>query len=227
MLTRLFSSFRTEIAVAFARLLLRAKAVGAQSRCIAPLLLLVGGAGAAQNPAMTPPPVAEWPGAEIVEGVAFQGDGGITLEQGASGLPVIAFWRPILFREDSRRPVAGRMDCRVVAADMDFSEDQFDPDAKHAAIAEAREAQGFRAQDRLRDISDTVRQLDVVGRRPSQREHYVLSYILVRDGDRLIDIRRNCTFIYGPSIASPDVLPYVYRYTKLTYAFEPGTGDEG
>ena len=92
---------------------------------------------------------------------------------------------------------------------------------------EARAAQGFRDQDRLRDISDTVRQLDVVGRRPSQREHYVLSYILVRDGDRLIDIRRNCTFIYGPSIANPDVLPYVYRYTAITYAFEPNTGEEG
>ena len=182
---------------------------------------------AAQNPAMTPPPSSQWPGAEIVDGVAFQGDGGITLEAGESGLPVLAFWRPILFREETRRPVAGRMDCRVVAADGFFSEDDFDPDARHAAIAEVRKGQGFRDQDRLRDISDKVRQLDVVGRRPSQREHYVLSYILVRDGDRLIDIRRNCTFKYGPSIANPDVLPYVYRYTKITYAFEPNTGEEG
>ena len=181
----------------------------------------------AQNPAMTPPPSSEWPGAEIVDGVAFQGDGGITLERGESGLPVLVFWRPVLFREDSRRPVAGRMDCRIVAADGFFSEEDFDPDARHAAVAEVREEQGFRDQDRLRDIGETVRQLDVVGRRPAQREHYVLSYILVRDGDRLIDIRRNCTFIYGRAISRPDVLPYVYRYTKITYAFEPNTGEQG
>ena len=182
---------------------------------------------AAQNPAMTPSASSEWPGVEIVDGVAFQGDGGVTLEQGASGLPVLAFWRPILFKEDTSRPVAGRMDCRVVAADDFFSEEEFDPEAKHDAIADTREAQGFRDMDRLRDFSDTVLQLDVVGMRANPRQHYVLSYILVRDGERLIDIRRNCTFIYGRGVSRPDVLPYVYRYTKLTYAFEPNTGGEG
>ncbi|WP_234027095.1 carbamoyl-phosphate synthase large subunit [Erythrobacter sp. KY5] len=181
----------------------------------------------AQNPAMTPPPSSEWPGAEIVDGVAFQGDGGITIEAGKSGLPVLAFWRPILFREDTSKPVAGRMDCRIVAADGFFSEADFDPDARHATVADTRSQQGYRDQDRLRDYSDTMRQLDVVGRRPREREHYVLSYILVRDGQRLIDIRRNCTFIYGNSIATIDPLPYVYRYTKITYAFEPNMGEEG
>jgi len=34
-----------------------------------------------QNTAMTPPPSSQWPGAEIVDGVAFQGDGGINLVQ--------------------------------------------------------------------------------------------------------------------------------------------------
>jgi hypothetical protein len=64
----------------------------------------------------------------------------------------------------------------------------------------------------------------VVGRRANPRQHYVLSYIMVRDEDRLIDIRRNCTFIYGSGVSKPDVLPYVYRYTKIAYAFEPGDG---
>ena len=179
---------------------------------------------AAQNPAMTPPPVSEWPGAEIVEGVAFQGDGSVTLERGAAGLPIIAFWRPILFKEDTDKPVAGRMDCKVVATDQSFAEEDFDPDARHDSIAKARKRQGFVDMDRLRDIGDNVRQLDVVGRRSKPRQHYVLSYILVRDGDRLIDIRRNCTFVYGKAISRPDVLPYVYRYTKISYAFEPGAG---
>jgi hypothetical protein len=175
---------------------------------------------------MIPSPVSEWPGAEIVEGVAFQGDGGVTIEQGASGLPVLAFWRPILFREDSDKPVAGRMDCRVVAADGAFSEEEFDPEAKHALSADLREAQGFVDMDTLRDYSDTMRQLDVVGRRANPRQHYVLSYILVRDGQRLIDIRRNCTFVYGDAISRPNVLPYVARYTRISFAFEPNTGDE-
>lgn len=189
-------------------------------------LLLASGAASAQGP-MTPPPSDQWPGVEIVEGVAFQGDGSITIEAGSGGLPVIAYWRPILFREDSRRPYAGRMDCRVIAADEAFSEDEFDPDAKHAMSADLRESQGYIDEDMLRDMSETVRQLDVVGRRNAPHQHYVLSYILVRDGARLIDIRRNCTFVHDASISRVDVLPYIYRYTKLTYAFDPHTGDEG
>jgi len=173
---------------------------------------------------MTPPPSDTWPGAEIVEGVAFQGDGSVSLERGAAGLPVLSYWRPILFREDTDRPVAGRMDCKIVALDEPFREETFDPDARHASVADARAAQGFKDMDRLRDIGDDIRQLDVVGRRSKPRQHYVLSYILVRDGDRLVDIRRNCTFVYGKAISRPDVLPYVYRYTKISYAFEPGAG---
>lgn len=176
---------------------------------------------------MTPPPFSEWPGAEIVEGVAFQGDGSMTIAAGSGGLPVLSFWRPILFREDTRRPYAGRMDCRVVAADGAFSEAEFDPDAKHDALKDTRESQGFIDEDVLRDIGDTVRQIDVVGRRNAPHQHYVLSYILVRDGDRLIDIRRNCTFVHGEGISRVDIVPYVYRYTRLTYAFEPNTGEEG
>lgn len=176
---------------------------------------------------MTPPPVSEWPGVEIANGVGFQGDGSVTLEGSAAGLPIVAFWRPILFKEDSRRPVAGRMDCRIVAAEVDFSDNQFDPVAVHGSVEEKRKEQGFIDTKQLRDFSDTVRQLDVVGRRPKTRQRYVLSYIMVRDGRRMIDIRRNCTFVYRPGVSKPDVLPYVYRYTKISYAFEPNTGDAG
>jgi len=187
--------------------------------------VIMSAACAAQNSAMTPPPSSQWPGAEIVRGVAFQGDGSITLTLGAGGVPVLSFWRPVLFKEDTDKPVAGRMDCKVAASDAPFSEDEFDPDARHAASVSARKAQGFKDMDLLRGAvgswGDHTRQLDVVGRRANPRQHYVLSYILVRDGERLIDIRRNCTFIYGKGVSKPDVLPYVYRYTKLTYAFEP------
>lgn len=195
-----------------------------QGKGLVALTVLLATPLAAQNPAMTPPPLADWPGAEIVEGVAFQGNGSVKLELGAGGLPIIAFWRPVLFKEETKKPVAGRMDCKVVATEQPFDEDDFDPDARHASIATARERQGFKDMDRLRDIGDDIRQLDVVGRRANPRQHYVLSYILVRDGERLIDIRRNCTFIYGTAISRPDVLPYVYRYTHISYAFEPGAG---
>lgn len=179
---------------------------------------------AAQNPAMTPPPLAEWPGVEIVEGVAFQGDGSVTVSEGPGGLPVISFWRPILFKEETSQPIAARMDCKVVATDDRFSDADFDPDALHETIAEARAQQGFEEIDRLRDIGQHVKQLDVVSRRNDRRERSVLSYILVRDGARLIDIRRNCTFIYRGGISRPDVIPYVYRYTRVSFAFEPGDG---
>ncbi len=174
----------------------------------------------AQNPAMTPRPLADWPGAEIAEGVAFQGDGSVTLEASEeTGLPVVAFWRPVLHDEDSRYPVAGRMDCRIAASEGPFDEADFDPEARHEAVVEARRAKGFIDMERLASGDDIVKQLDVTGRRNSPRSYYVLSYIMARDGARLIDIRRNCTFVFGAAASKPDVLPFVNRYTKLTFAF--------
>lgn len=179
----------------------------------------------AQNPAMTPPPLAQWPGAEIAEGVAFQGDGSVTLEASAeTGLPVITFWRPVLHDEGSRYPVAGRMDCRVAATQGPFEAADFDPAARHAAVSEARREQGYIDSERLASGTDTIKQLDVIGRRNTPRSYYVLSYVMARDGDRLIDIRRNCTFIFGAAASKPDVLPLVNRFTKITFAFMPDDG---
>lgn len=170
----------------------------------------------AQNPA----PVAEWPGAEIAEGVAFQGDGSVTLDASPdTGLPVITFWRPVLHDEGSRYPVAGRMDCRIAASQGPFTEEDFDPAKRHKAVVEQRKDQGFIDSERLASGTETVKKLDVIGRRNSPRSYYVLSYIMARDGDRLIDIRRNCTFVFGSAASKPDVLPYVNRYTKLIFAF--------
>jgi hypothetical protein len=174
--------------------------------------------------AQTPPPITEWPGAEIAEGVAFQGDGSVTLEASPeTGLPVLSFWRPVLHDEGTRYPVAGRMDCRVVASEAPFSDAAFDPEARHKSVAEARKAQGFIDMDRRASEDDTIRQFDVIGRRNAPRSYYVLSYIMARDGTRLIDIRRNCTFIFGPAASKPDVLPLVNRYTKIITAFAPET----
>ncbi len=179
----------------------------------------------AQNPAMTPPPLAQWPGAEIAEGVAFQGDGSVTLEASAeTGLPVITFWRPVLHDEGSRYPVAGRMDCRVAATQGPFEAADFDPAARHAAVSEARREQGYIDSERLASGTDTIKQLDVIGRRNTPRSYYVLSYVMARDGDRLIDIRRNCTFIFGAAASKPDVLPLVNRFTKITFAIMPDDG---
>lgn len=175
---------------------------------------------AAQNPAMTPPPIAQWPGAEIAEGVAFQGDGSVTLEaSGDTGLPVVTFWRPVLHDEGTRYPVAGRMDCRVAASQGPFAEANFDPAARHKAVAEQRKEQGYIDGERLASGTNRVKQLDIIGRRNAPRSYYVLSYIMARDGDRLVDIRRNCTLIFGSAASKPDVLPLVNRYTKFTFAF--------
>ena len=179
----------------------------------------------AQNPAMNPPPLAQWPGAEIAEGVAFQGDGSVTLEASSeTGLPVITFWRPVLHDEGSRYPVAGRMDCRVAATQGPFDEADFDPAKRHEAVSEARREQGYIDSERLASGTDTIKQLDVIGRRNTPRSYYVLSYITARDGDRLIDIRRNCTFIFGAAASKPDVLPLVNRFTKITFAIMPDDG---
>jgi hypothetical protein len=164
--------------------------------------------------------VAEWPGAEIAEGVAFQGDGSVTLEASSeTGLPVISFWRPVLADEGTRYPVAGRMDCRIAASQGPFNAADFDPAKRHNAVAQQRREQGYIDAERLASGTDSVKKLNVIGRRNAPRSYYVLSYIMARDGERLIDIRCNCTFIFGPAASKPDVLPYVNRYTKLTFAF--------
>ena len=190
------------------------------SSCV---LMITQSSALGQNPA----PIAQWPGAEIAEGVAFQGDGSVTLEASSeTGLPVIAFWRPVLHDEGTRYPVAGRMDCRVAATQGPFDEAAFDPAARHAAVSEARREQGYIDSERLASGNDTIKQLDVIGRRNSPRSYYVLSYITARDGDRLIDIRRNCTFIFGAAASKPDVLPLVKRFTKLTFAFAPDLSEQ-
>jgi len=179
-------------------------------------LATISTASLAQNPA----PIAEWPGALIAKGVAFQGDGSVTLEASPdTGLPVVTFWRPVLHNENTRYPVAGRMDCRIAASEGPFDNAAFDPQARHKAVAAQRKEQGYIDAERLASGTDTVKKLDVIGRRNAPRSYYVLSYIMARDGERLIDIRRNCTFIFGAAAARPDVLPYVNRYTKLTFAF--------
>ncbi len=190
--------------------------MGKGSTAFVAALATISTASLAQNPA----PVADWPGAEIAEGVAFQGDGSVTLDASPdTGLPVITFWRPVLHDEGTRYPVAGRMDCRIAASQGPFSEEDFDPARRHKAVAAARREQGFIDGERLVSGTETVKKLDVIGRRNAPRSWYVLSYIMARDGDRLIDIRRNCTFVFGSAASKPDVLPYVNRYTKLTFAF--------
>lgn len=174
---------------------------------------------------MTPPPLAEWPAAQIAPGVAFQGDGSITVKQADTGLPVLAFWRPILFREETDTPVAGRMDCLVAASEQAFDPSAFDPDERHDAVSDRREAQGFDDRAKLRDYGEHIRRLDVVGRQRKPLRYYVLSYILVRDGDRLVDVRRNCTFVHGDGVSGPDVVPFVDRYTRITLGFTPNGGE--
>jgi hypothetical protein len=176
---------------------------------------------------MTPRPITEWPGAEIAEGVAFQGDGSVTLEASAdTGLPVITFWRPVLHDEGSRYPIAGRMDCRVAATQGPFDPAAFDPVARHKAVAEPRRDQGYLDDEQIVSTTGTAQQLDVIGRRDGPRSYYVLSYIMARDGERLIDIRRNCTFLFGRGASKPDVLALVNRYTKITFAFSSAFSEQ-
>lgn len=170
-------------------------------------------------PAAAQASAAPWPAQEVAEGVTFRGDGAIGVEA-SKGLPVLTFWRPVLFDDDGR-PVAGRMDCRLVATEQPFTDAAFDLDARYAAEADRRADDGNKDEDRLRDYSETMRTLDVVGRRVAPHQHYVLSLIAIRDGERLVDIRRNCTFVHGSGGDRADFLSYVYRYTRLDLAFAP------
>lgn len=124
------------------------------------------------------------------------------------------FWRPILFQGDPW-PVAGRMDCHVSARELPYSEASFDLDGRYAKLDDQRDKAGYGDQRRIRDYSESVRRLDIVGLRPRPHEHYVHSFIAMRHGDAIYDMLMNCTFRHGEDSEKADYAALVDRYVAV------------
>ncbi len=139
-------------------------------------MLALGLTAAAPALAQAPAPAQEWPAVELAPGVVFAADGSVEIEAGPGGVPVVTFWRPVLFREESKYPVGGRMDCRVVAATQGYSDAAFDLEATYEAEKSQRKREGHIEEDRARAYDGDVRELDIITRRRKPHDHHVLSY---------------------------------------------------
>ena len=171
--------------------------------------------------AQAPAPAQEWPAVELAPGVVFAADGSVEIEAGPGGLPVVNFWRPVLYREESKYPVGGRMDCRVAAAPQSYSDAAFDLEATYEAEKSQRKREGHIEEDRARAYDGDVRELDIITRRRKPHDHHVLSYIAIKRDTQLVQIRRNCSFVHGYEVGTVDYLAYVNRYTGLRIAAPP------
>ena len=176
-------------------------------------LLSLGGSGiAAQTPQHQP--------AELIPGVVFVGDGAVTRAETAQGLPIVSFWRPVLFGTD-KRPIAGRMDCKVTAAIGPYSKAGFDLDTIVKEEQRSRRKVGERDTDRNRQWGDDVRRIDLIGHTRGHAQDYVLTYLAVRTNAEVVDIRRQCRFVHDKLSDKPDFLSYVHRYTALAINLPP------
>lgn len=158
--------------------------------------------------------------AELIPGVVFVGDGSVTRAETAQGLPIVSFWRPVLFGTD-KRPIAGRMDCKLTAAIGPYSKAGFDLDAIVKEEQRSRRKAGERDTDKRRQWGDDVRRIDLIGRTRHHDQDYVLTYLAVRTNAEIVDIRRQCRFIHDKLSDKPDFLSYVNRYTALAISLAP------
>ena len=158
--------------------------------------------------------------AELIPGVVFVGDGSVTRTETAQGLPIVSFWRPVLFGTE-KQPVAGRMDCKITAAIGPYSTAGFDLDTIVKEEQRSRRKAGERDTDRNRQWGDDVRRIDLIGHTRDRAQDYVLTYLAVRTNAEIVDIRRQCRFVHDKLSGKPDFLSYVHRYTALAINLPP------
>lgn len=106
----------------------------------------------------------------------------------------IKVWRPILFGTPEK-PIGGRMDCNVGALRQVYSDPLFDIRQRYKDSREQREAAGLRDfRNPVFAEEGPVRRLEITGRASNPVRHYVLTYVAIRDGEGMYDIRINCNF---------------------------------
>jgi len=129
---------------------------------------------------------------------------------------VVSFWRPVLFGT-SERPIGGRMDCRLGGVCEAYSDALFDIEQRYMDSRERREQSGLN-DNRERDYAEEgpVRRLLVTGIAHQPVRRYVLTYIALREGDALYEVRMNCEFKYLHSPPSDTVFAAVMlQYVDL------------
>jgi len=155
--------------------------------------------------------------------LVLHGDVGVLSDQRAADGASVEVWRPILFGTPER-PIGGRMDCRLGAVEQMFSNELFDLEQRYEDSEDRREAAGL--NDDKPTFTQTgldnapanagVRRLEVTGRANNPHRHYVLTYLAMREGSRLYDIRLNCTFLHHHNLREePDYAAIMHNYIDI------------
>ncbi len=147
--------------------------------------------------------------------LVFRGDGSISDRVDQDGMDSFHFWRPVLYPAEPW-PVAGRMDCEILARDKPYTPELFDLRARYDAVKDNRRNNGFKDDEPIADLSETMRRLDVSGYAHKPLRRYVVSYIALRDETRLYDIRMDCTFMQGDGAGKPNNAALVHYYTSFS-----------
>ncbi|WP_137679195.1 hypothetical protein [Aurantiacibacter suaedae] len=151
----------------------------------------------------------------------FTGEGGVELLSADDGnRSVVRFWRPLQFTKNEQA-IGGRMECRAAAerAPMRATWDD------HAGIYQAENKQGslgdFTEIDTRYNGDGTISRFDVLGRRRDPLRYEVRSYIAVRTGTELVNIRETCQFLRDGQVARQNFFQYVDRHTSFVLALAP------
>ncbi|OYX65117.1 MAG: hypothetical protein B7Y88_10655 [Sphingomonadales bacterium 32-64-17] len=133
---------------------------------------------------------------------------------------VASFWRPLQFTKDEQ-VIAGRMECRAAAERAPMRATW----AEQSAIYEAETRQGrlgnFNEIDTRAEGTDLMSRFDVLGRRRDPLRYEVRSYIAVRTGHELVNIRETCQFLRDGQVARQNFFTYVDRHTSFVLALAP------
>ncbi|TIX50148.1 hypothetical protein [Alteraurantiacibacter aquimixticola] len=157
---------------------------------------------------------------DLMEGVAFVGEGGVELEEAADGTPVAAFWRPLSYRQNDQL-LAGRMECRAAARREPYRAALYQLEQVHAAQVAQGRLEGLTELETRSQPGEIVSRYDVLGRRTSPRRYQVLTYIAVRTAAELVSIRQTCSFLRDGNIYRQDFFPFVDRHTSFVLALPP------
>tara|TARA_A100001391_G_scaffold173813_1_gene135997 strand:- start:438 stop:1064 length:627 start_codon:yes stop_codon:yes gene_type:complete len=157
----------------------------------------------------------------LMEGVVFAGEGGVELLPADDGATFVAsFWRPLQFTKDEQ-VIAGRMECRAAAEHAPMRATWAD----QSAIYKAEDKQGnlgnFTEIDTRSNADTIISRFDALGRRRDPLRYEVRSYIAVRTGAELVNIRETCQFVRDGQIARQNFFDYVDRHTSFVLALAP------
>ncbi len=147
--------------------------------------------------------------------LVLRGEVGVTSETLTSDRADLSFWRPVQYGPLDK-PIGGRMDCRLAGAVQPYTDAAFDVEALYEARKPSRERAG--QKDEGTDLLDqpNIRRLEVTGRANDPHRHYVLTYLALRDGARLYDIRMNCDFLHLQDPGkNTDYAAIMHRYLDL------------